>query len=157
MFLNNPAMYLFIILIFPSGKKTDTDKIIPESQNLISEPYHELVILPADMKSLPYPVPVIVTGYNPTGSGDCGGKAGRGSNLALIGGFNSCRSGVFYPFCTRVLHTIIIIKSGRSDIFSVGDNPHTRYPVSKISLIREKATPLFQEYFILGVIWNIRG
>jgi len=52
MFLNNPAMYLFIILIFPSGKKIDTDEIIPELQNLICEPYYELVILPADLESL---------------------------------------------------------------------------------------------------------
>jgi len=44
MFLNNPAMYLFIILIFPSGKKIDTDEIIPELQNLICEPYYEQYI-----------------------------------------------------------------------------------------------------------------
>jgi len=35
MFLNNPAMYLLIILMYPFDKKTDADEIIPEFRNLI--------------------------------------------------------------------------------------------------------------------------
>jgi hypothetical protein len=30
-------------------------------------------------------------------------------------------------------------------------------PTPQISQIREKVTPLFREYFILGLIWLIRG
>jgi hypothetical protein len=34
---------------------------------------------------------------------------------------------------------------------------HKRFPTPRIALIREKATLLFQEYFILVLIWLIRG
>ena len=34
---------------------------------------------------------------------------------------------------------------------------HKRFPIPKISLIREKATLLFRKYFILVLIWLIRG
>jgi hypothetical protein len=47
MVLNIPARYLLVILVSISGKIFDTGEIMPEFRDLVCEPFHEPVILPA--------------------------------------------------------------------------------------------------------------